>query len=59
MSFIHVLRRKLVLVLVLLGPYKQQESKIFTVAIFHWKDVAERAENVKKEKRTNRKNTKK
>lgn len=59
MRFIHVFLRKLMLVLALLCLYKKKLSKLFAVAIFHWEDVAEQAEKVKKEKRANRKNTKK
>lgn len=58
MRFIHVLLRKLMPILILLGLYKQQVSKLFAVGIFHRKNVAERAENVKKVKRTNRKTLK-
>ena len=45
-------------VLILLGLYKQQVSKLFAVGIFRWKNVAERAETIKKEERTDRKTLK-
>lgn len=58
MMFFHVLLRKLMLVLILLGLYNKQANKLFAVDIFHWKNAAERAEKVKKEKRANRKTRK-
>lgn len=47
------------LVLALLGVYKKKLSKLFAVAIFHWEDVAEQAEKVKKEKKSQQEKHKK
>lgn len=58
MRFNHVLPRKPMLVLILQGLYKQQVSKLFALTTFHWKNVAESVENVKKEKKDQQENTK-